>query len=142
MSNSPILFYIDDDADDLFLFAEAAAELGIAAHVFSDPAALFQTLNNPPPVPSIVFADLNMPLKSGHAIISDMRSSSSLSRIPVVVLSTANDSHNREKSRDLGANYYICKPTSYDKLKDAIAFSVGIDWNTFNASGQAFVHKS
>jgi CheY-like chemotaxis protein len=141
MNIAPVLFYIDDDNDDLDIFREAVSELGASVHLFSDPYKLEYALDNPPPVPSIVFVDLNMPVKSGYQIINEMKTSERLKEIPIVILSTADDSHNIEKSRASGANYYICKPTSFDKLKNVIAQTLEINWKQFDSSGNAFVHK-
>jgi CheY-like chemotaxis protein len=141
MKNMPILFYTDDDQDDLMVFEVAASGLGADTNLFDDGNKLMYSLNNPPPVPSIVFVDLNMPLKSGYEILHEMKASERLKGIPVVVLSTATDKGNIDKSRKAGADYYIPKPTSVEKLRKAIAHTMTMDWNAPKSLDASFVYQ-
>ncbi len=141
MNPTPVVFYIDDDSDDLDIFGEAAKELGAVTYLFQDPHKLQHVLDNPPPTPTILFIDLNMPVKSGYEIIREIKTSEKLREIPLVIFSTADDFHSIQKSRDLGASYYICKPTSFNKLKGVISETLKIDWPFFDNSGSAFIRK-
>ena len=141
MKTAPILFYVDDDADDLMIFEIAAEAVGATASLFADGDLLLHSLNHPPPIPSVVFVDLNMPRISGYDIIREMKASDRLKDIPIVILSTASDALNIRKSRNMGANYYITKPTSLENLKRAIAHTLKIDWATFAPSDATFVHR-
>ena len=141
MKTVPILFYTDDDADDLMIFEVAATAAGAETCLFEDGDLLLRNLNDLP-LPDIVFVDLNMPKKSGYEIISEMKSSDRLKGIPIVILSTASDAQNIQKCKKVGANYYITKPTSMDQLKSAIAHAMKIDWNTFRPSEKEFVHSN
>ncbi len=68
-------------------------------------------MKNPPPAPSLVFVDLNMPVKNGFDVNKDIRSSKNFKDIPIIVLSTSSDSASVSKSESLGANYCIQKPS-------------------------------
>lgn len=142
MQEHPILFYTDDDEDDLFVFESIAKELIASTYLFSDGDTLLSRLNNPPPKPSLVFVDLNMPTKSGYEIMDEMKSSKKLKGIPIIILSTAGDSFSIEKCRQAGASYYIQKPTSMEKLKDAVECTLNIDWQKHDPAVDGFVYKA
>ena len=67
------IFYIDDDQDDLDFFNDAIQSLGENVKLFLFPDEMFKILKNPPPNPSVIFVDLNMPLKTGIEIIKDLK---------------------------------------------------------------------
>jgi CheY-like chemotaxis protein len=85
-----------------------------------------------------------MPVMSGFEVLETLKSTPSLSNIPVVVLSTATDDLTKEQCRKLGASFYICKPSSAKELSDAIQFVLKIDWNnppkSFSYCDQPFLH--
>jgi CheY-like chemotaxis protein len=60
--------------------------------------------------PDIILLDLNLPRKSGHEILREIKEDETLRRIPVLVLTTSDDKHDIAKSYDLHANCYITKP--------------------------------
>ena len=68
-------------------------------------------------------------------------SADTLKEIPVVVLSTAGDNYTANKSRIAGADYYIQKPTSHQKLRNAISFTLTLDWSSFKPDPDNFIHK-
>jgi len=122
------VFYVDDDSDDLDLFLEVAQSLGIDALLYTEGDKMLKALLNPPPKPSVVFVDLNMPKISGYDVIQRVKEMDSLQNVPIVVLSTASDAHSMEKSKKVGARYYIKKPTTVSALKKAIEHVTNIDW--------------
>ncbi|HEY0091609.1 MAG TPA: response regulator [Flavobacterium sp.] len=139
VSSAAPIFYVDDDTDDLELFLEVSRTLELEVLLFSRGDKMLKTLLNPPPKPSIVFVDLNMPEISGYEVIENIKTSEFLNDIPIVVLSTASDSGSVFKSRKSGASYYIKKPTSVNQLEQAIKHVMGIDWNKHDCN-KHFVH--
>lgn len=129
MKNDQVLFYVDDDGDDLKFFGEAASELDFEVKLFNSGEKLMSALKNPKANPSVVFVDLNMPGKSGYEVIAEMRESKRWKDLPAVVLTTASDSYSVEKSRVAGASLFIQKPTTLDGLIVAIDNVVSRDWS-------------
>lgn len=140
MVKNPLLFYVDDDSDDLMIFEDAANEIGANVKLFNNGDKLLQALNSLPAEPSMIFVDLNMPGKSGFDLISEIRSSGQWTELPLVVLSTASDKLSIEKCQSAGANYYIQKPTSIDKLKAALNHTLTIDWGAMSRPAD-FVYR-
>ena len=128
MTKKLMLYYADDDSDDLLIFSEVASALGAEVKLFNNGEKLLGAMLDKNVNPSIVFVDLNMPGKSGNEVIAEIRASSRWKKIPTVVLSTASDQYNIEKSRAVGADLYMTKFTSITKLRDAIQHALNRDW--------------
>ena len=138
MLTSPLIFYADDDQDDLELFEEAASSLWVKIRLFSEPGEMLEEINKDIAHPAIIFVDLNMPMISGYDVIRILRTNNITT--PIVVLSTSAAHKNIEDAYDVGANYYITKLTSISKLKSAIEYTLGINWETFKPSLKEFTH--
>ena len=130
------IFYTDDDADDQAFFIDAVRDVSSLLEVTtqSDGDELLTLLHNPPPKPSLLFLDLNMPVKNGFEVLKEIRESEQTRDLPVIIFSTSDNEEAVNRTRALGANLYVTKPTSYSKLKKVIMHSLSIDWNTFSAS--------
>ncbi len=136
-----LIFYTDDDQDDLDFFETASEDIGAEIRVFTIGDKMLKVIKNPPPNATHIFVDLNMPLKSGFEIIEEIKEMSPASTIPIIVLSTGNNEEIIEKCIAAGANYYINKPVSIAALKRAIEHVIQIDWETFKPSPKEFVFK-
>lgn len=142
MRKTKTLFYIDDDHDDLEFFKEAADSIEIQAILFERGDAFIRHFENAPPASSIIFLDLNMPFKSGYEIISELKKSPRLSKIPLVVYSTTDEYNSVKQCRKLGADLYIKKVTSCKDLRKIIEFTLNIDWENFIRDESTFLYKN
>jgi CheY-like chemotaxis protein len=68
------------------------------------------------PRPGLILLDLNMPRKSGHEALREIKADPDLRSIPVVVLTTSSQEEDILRSYDSGANSYIAKPVTFDAL--------------------------
>ena len=68
----------------------------------------------------LVLLDLNLPDMTGLDILQQIKANQHLKRIPVVVLTTTDDSREIQRCYDLGANVYITKPVNYEGFANAI----------------------
>lgn len=125
-----VIFYVDDDPDDLDIFQDVIGTLGKSATLFENGADLLKTLKDPPAENSIIFLDLNMPVMSGFEVLEAIRKGLKLQTIPIVVLSTGSDLFSIETSRSLGADFYICKPSSPKEMYNAIAYALQADFSS------------
>jgi DNA-binding NarL/FixJ family response regulator len=67
--------------------------------------------------------DLRMPRMSGLDLLREVRLDSRLKRIPVVILTTSDDPHDRDAAFCLGAAGYFVKPaapTKFRQIMDAM----------------------
>lgn len=125
-----LVMLADDDIDDRELFQETITRINSQVHVqtVSDGSQLLALLNNTKTtLPDIVFLDLNMPGKNGLDCLREIKSSSRLKELPVVIYSTS--AHMRDISETYchGANLYIKKPNSFNGLMAVIKAVFSID---------------
>jgi len=66
--------------------------------------------------PDLVLLDLDLPVKSGHDLLKELKSHSTLRRIPVVILSSSEAEEDVLKSYDQHANAYVTKPVDLDEI--------------------------
>ena len=137
------IFYADDDRDDLIFFEDALEEAGPAVDLVTkrDGSELLRLLNNPPPSPSMVFLDWNMPGVNGAAVLKSIRANHKTSNIPVIIISTSDHKENIDHARILGANLYVTKPNSFNKLVKMLQDCLAIDWNAFDPRKENFIYS-
>lgn len=117
------LLLADDDVDDRLFFQDAVEELRLTVDLVTvcDGVELMEFLNEGTgKLPDVLFLDLNMPRKSGFECLSEIKLSSSLRKIPVIIFSTSLDPDVVNKLYDIGAHYYIRKPGDFNVLKEVI----------------------
>jgi CheY-like chemotaxis protein len=68
----------------------------------------------------LVLLDLNLPDMTGIDILKRVKENKYLKSIPVVVLTTTDDSHEIKRCYELGCNVYISKPVNYESFANAI----------------------
>jgi len=143
-TNAFNIFYTDDDRDDIAFFRDAIREIkgDIELNTQYNGNDLIQMLENPPPYPSLLFLDWNMPGKDGEFILKAIRSDDRTKDLPVVIFSTSNYSGHIEKARSLGANLYATKPNSFQALVKLIQKVVSIDWKSFQPTREQFVFSA
>lgn len=70
--------------------------------------------------PDLVLLDLNLPGKSGHELLEEMKADPDLRRIPVVILTSSEAEEDIEKSYDRYANAYVTKPVDLSELSKVV----------------------
>ena len=60
--------------------------------------------------PDLILLDLNLPRVGGREVLEEVKKSSELRTIPIVVLTSSDAENDIARSYDLGANCYITKP--------------------------------
>jgi hypothetical protein len=70
--------------------------------------------------PDLILLDLNLPRKSGHEVLAEVKSDPSLRQIPIVVLTTSGATEDVERSYDLHANAFVTKPVDFDHFTEVV----------------------
>lgn len=81
--------------------------------------------------PAVVLLDIKMPRLNGLDVLTEMRASDMLKRVPVVILSSSREESDLAQSWDLGANAYVIKPVDVDQFFDAVR-TLGQFWAVLN----------
>jgi two-component system, chemotaxis family, response regulator Rcp1 len=119
MATTSEILLVDDNPADLDLTIDALAQSTWPTNVstVSDGAEAMAYFRHEGKYasairPHLVLLDLNLPRKDGRAVLAEMKSNSALRRIPVVIFSTSQAPKDIERCYELGANSYVCKPTT------------------------------
>jgi CheY-like chemotaxis protein len=143
MNDAFNIFYTDNDVDDLEVFKDAAQEISSSLLVTTQENGdeLISLLQNPPPVPSVVLLDLNMPVKNGYDVLKEINQLDRGRNFPVVIFTTSDDEQAITATRELGADLFIPKPSSFTSLKKVITYLLSINWDRFASSDENFVYR-
>lgn len=137
----PIIFLMaDDDPDDRVLTKSALKESKVLNELYfvEDGEELMDYLKlegkytnlDDAPRPSVILLDLNMPKKDGREALKEIKSDPNLRRIPVVIMTTSKAEEDIVRSYDLGANSYITKPVTFERLIELMK-TMGQYWVEF-----------
>jgi CheY-like chemotaxis protein len=127
INSRPIAILMADDDDDDRLLAQNAFRKGWLLnelHCVENGEELMDYLlrrggySDPTqsPRPGLILLDLNMPRKTGHEAIAEIKADPHLRQIPVIILTTSQAEEDIYRSYDLGANSFITKPVSVEAL--------------------------
>ncbi|WP_445735835.1 response regulator [Mariniflexile sp.] len=127
MLQKPLLIYLaDDDNEDRMLFKEALDEIDLDVYIedFDNGVTLMDQLLKAENLPDAIYLDLNMPLMNGEECLNDIRNEPKLSHIQIIIYSTYVDEAMAERLHKKGANWYLMKPNSFNKLKNLLRKSL------------------
>lgn len=123
MAQTITFLLVDDDIDDTFLFREVLNDVAPNIHLrtAANGQEAIDTLSNlhaeSSPLPDLIFLDLNMPRMDGKQCLSLLKSSATLSDIPVIMYTTSSHSRDIEETMQKGAISFITKPSHVADLK-------------------------
>lgn len=130
MNPPPRILLIDDDPAGAELTIAALHELGLGQNIVvaSDGEEALDYLfrrnsftHAPDSPPSVVLLDLKMPKVDGHEVLRQIRADPRLARTHVVVLTSSDQEADIARSRELGTDAYLVKPTSIVELIEQLS---------------------
>ncbi len=137
METSTILL-VEDNPDDVALTLRALKKADIRHRVVvardgvEALGLLFGKGNGLAPVrPDLVILDLKLPRVDGVEVLRRLRSDDRTVTLPVVVLTTSNETQDVKNCYRFGANSYIRKPVDFGQFSDVIR-QVGHYWLQIN----------
>ena len=113
MENRPRIMIVDDDPDLGDLIETALEETYESIAVLSGCEALERA---PEYEPDMFIVDIMMPIMSGWELIANLRSNARWGAKPIVVLTAKDAREDMKKGYELGANVYLTKPVSIERL--------------------------
>jgi len=114
------VFLIDDDEDDRLFFGIGLNEFDPNIEILYDKDsenALQRLSEKKQPLPDVVFLDWNMPKLSGRQILGAIRANGRYNEVPVIIFTTSSSSQDKDEAKQLGASYFLSKPSSLYELK-------------------------
>lgn len=118
------IFLVEDNADDEGLAIRAFRKSGVSNPIIvardGEEAVhkLLELVDTSKPV--IVLLDLKLPKLSGIEVLERIRRNESTRLVPVVVLTSSDESVDVEGCYARGANAFVRKPVDFDEFIDAL----------------------
>jgi len=126
-SESIDVLLVEDNPGDIRLTEEAFKEANLECnlHVVEDGVEALNFLNQKgdykdAPKPDFILLDLNLPKKDGRQVLKEIKESSALKYIPVIILSTSKSEDDIIQTYNLHANCYISKPVDLDNFIEVV----------------------
>lgn len=120
MNRNRTIVIVDDDADDREIIRDAfeAGGDGLAYVFMENGDRLLQYLHScsNDALPQLILIDLNMPGKDGRESLREIKGNERLMSIPTLVFTTSSSLRDRQTTYNLGANCFITKPDTFNKL--------------------------
>ena len=121
----PPIVITDDSEDDVFLLRHRLRQGGIPNPIVtfgSSAGALeyLKALEGRAARPTIIFADIRMPVDSGFALIAAVRENPAWDEVRVGVVTSSNDTTDLVRALELGANGYLIKFPPAEILADFV----------------------
>jgi len=133
--NNPILLVEDNPLDlDLTLRAFAFRNLTnpiLVARDGEEALAFIPKWEKGEPLPVVILLDLKLPKVNGLEVLQTIKNHPAFKTIPVVILTTSEESADVKSAYQLGANSYIVKPVDFDKFIE-VAKQIELYWNVLN----------
>jgi CheY-like chemotaxis protein len=123
MKATKTIMLVEDDPDDQFIFTHALLEVfpSVSCLCVDNAEQALQSLHQEDAKnPDYLFLDLNLPLMDGLTFLKKIKSEIALKDIPVAIYSTSSRLTDKEKAKELGAQHYIQKPSTFNELSDVM----------------------
>ena len=113
-----VVLNVDDDHEDREFFCDALREIdpSVTCLIATSGMEALALLQDRDTLPDYIFLDINMPVMDGKQCLKALKSISRLQSIPVIMYSTSTDTLEIKECYKLGAEDFLIKPHSYEKL--------------------------
>jgi two-component system, OmpR family, response regulator RpaA len=82
--------------------------------------------------PKLIITDVNMPQGAGDYVVDCLRHNSDTRDVPVIVLTGRREHQLEARLRHCGANEFLVKPVSFDKLRETILTYIPLQERNWN----------
>lgn len=121
------ILLVEDNEGDIVLTKEALADAKMKnkVSVSRDGEEAINYLNNAAQspealLPDFILLDINLPKVDGKEVLSYIKSTPKLKKIPVVILSTSSNEADISDAYNNYANCFISKPVDFNKFFDVV----------------------
>lgn len=125
MNTGPVrhILVVEDNPADARLVREALGHGPVAKqiHVAGDSAEAESFLRSSGHLTDLVLLDLNLPGKTGHELLDEIRRDPQLRQLPVVIFSSSESDEDVRRAYAAHANCYVAKPGDLDRYFSVLA---------------------
>lgn len=118
---------VEDSPTDAMIIREILEQVSARSrlHVVEDGMQALEFLRREgaygaAPRPDLILLDLQLPRKSGHEVLDEIKADEHLRTIPVVVLSSSREERDIAEAYRAFANSYVTKPLDYEEFAEAV----------------------
>ena len=112
---------VDDDCGSRNVLQRLFSLKGHSARTVASGSAALATLMDDLPIPDLIVLDVMMPEMDGYELLQRIRHDVRLQPVPIVMYSAIGDPAADDRARQLGADDFITKPTSFPEILTRIA---------------------
>ncbi|MCX5793716.1 MAG: hybrid sensor histidine kinase/response regulator [Elusimicrobia bacterium] len=113
--NPPTVLMVDDTPENLELLTGMLKERGYNVRAAVNGKLALQAAHNDPP--DLILLDINMPEMNGYEVCTALKSDEKLKDIPVIFLSSLNETIDKVKAFGTGGVDYITKPFQIEEVE-------------------------
>jgi putative two-component system response regulator len=110
----PRILVVDDDAAIRTLLRRTLERAGYSVEEAETAEAALHAIRTSPP--DLVFLDLQLPDRTGHSVLEELRSDPATRLLPVVMLTGLATSEQKVRAYELGVTDFVSKPFSPEEL--------------------------
>jgi CheY-like chemotaxis protein len=113
-----VILNVDDDPEDREFFCDALKTIDRTVLCLTAGSGIeaLSMLQSHLPLPDYIFLDINMPMMDGKTCLRELKTIPELKEIPVIMYSTSTDTKEIRECYRLGADDFLIKPNSFEKL--------------------------
>ncbi|ELY66288.1 response regulator [Natrinema versiforme] len=123
------ILLVEDNPGDVRLFEETLHETNSTLHITNDGKQALDFLHRRneftgAPCPDIVLLDLNLPKVDGVQVFDEIRSSSELEDLRVIIISSAQEEYTNLEQDILDKNDFLTKPADPEEFMALVRSSI------------------
>ncbi len=120
------ILMVDDDLEDHFILREYFTDAGLAdllefTQNGKEALEMLDKLEDEN-LPKLVLLDLNMPIINGTQTLLQIKRSSRLKHLQVIIYSTSENEDEKRKCLTFGADNYIVKPSTFNEGTEIVKY--------------------
>lgn len=137
----PVILLVEDSPDDATLIQRAFRKTNLMnpVRLVQDGEEAIDYLSGAGafadrdrfPLPVRLLLDIQLPRKTGLEVLEWLRTTPSLKRLPVVMLTSSKEQIDVNRAYDLGVNSYLTKPVAFEALMEMVK-RVNLYWVLLN----------
>lgn len=127
MKESKLIYYLDDDIDDLQFFRDVTENMGHRVSLFTTGNEMLYALKHDWEKPDLIFLDVHMPILNGEEMLNIIKKSEDYKHIPTIMISGVYPKKLVRQYQESGADF-LMKKCGHDDFKIALEHIFEMDF--------------
>lgn len=140
MKDKLLIYYVDNDAEDLEFVSEIAHNGGHSIVTFTSGEAMLSMLDFVYPAPDVIFLDYLMPTMTGLQVLNKIKGNPVLQHIPAIMVTGLCTITEVDLFLKAGANHIVEKAHSRSEYEEIFKNVAQINWETYCPVAKDFIY--